>query len=138
MPDHVATADIESRRDIVRLVDAFYGRVRADAMLGPIFDDVAQVDWATHLPRMYDFWEAVLFGAATFKGNPLAVHRELATRTPLTDREFQRWLRLFHATIDDLFVGVMAEEARARSSRIAAVMQYHVALDSAGATAFDS
>lgn len=133
MPDRSRTGDIDSRQDIVRLVDTFYERVRGDAMLGPIFDDVARVDWATHLPRMYDFWEGVLFGAATFKGNPLAVHRDLATRAPLTAREFQRWLFLFHGTLDDLFVGAMAEEARARSSRIAAVMQFNVELDRVGA-----
>jgi hemoglobin len=133
MREHAPTGDIDTREDVVRLVDAFYDRVRSDAVLGPIFDDVAQVDWATHLPRMYDFWEGVLFGAGTFKGNPLAVHRALAARAPLTSREFQRWLFLFHGTLDDLFAGVMAEEARARSSRIAAVMQYHVELDQIGA-----
>jgi hemoglobin len=132
MREHAPAGDIETREDVVRLVDAFYGRVRGDAVLGPIFDDVAQVHWATHLPRMYDFWQGVLFGAGTFKGNPLAVHRELAMRAPLTSREFQRWLFLFHTTLDDLFAGVMAEEARARSSRIAAVMQYHVELDQVG------
>ena len=123
------TPDIASRDDVKRLVDTFYERVRGDTLLGPIFDDVAQVDWASHLPRMYDFWEAVLFGAASFKGNPLAVHRELALRTPLTGREFDRWLALFHGTLDDLFAGAIADEARLRSARIAGVMQYHVEAD---------
>lgn len=126
MPDHTQRQDITSRADVVRLVDGFYAHVRRDEILGPIFDHVARVDWATHLPRMYDFWEAVLFGAAAFKGNPLAVHQELATRTPLTSREFSRWLRLFHSTIDDLFRGACADDAKVRSARIASVMQYHV------------
>lgn len=47
--------ELADRRDVARLVNVFYDRVRADDMLGPIFDDVAAVDWAVHLPRMYDF-----------------------------------------------------------------------------------
>ena len=47
--------DITDRRDVACLVNVFYDRVRDDDILGPIFDDVAHVDWATHLPRMYRF-----------------------------------------------------------------------------------
>jgi hemoglobin len=126
MPDATLTSDISTRDDIIRLVDRFYERVRADAVLGPIFDDIAKVDWSAHLPRMYDFWETVLFGAASFKGNPLAVHHQLSALTPLTRDAFERWLSLFHETVDDLFDGEMAEEAKTRSARIAAVMHYHV------------
>src|SRR5438067_12383375 len=75
--------DITDSRDVARLVNVFYDRVRDNDILGPIFDDIAHVDWATHLPRMYDFWESVLFARATFKGAPLVVHRALARRTPV-------------------------------------------------------
>jgi hemoglobin len=47
--------DIVSRADIEHLVNHFYNRVRADEILGPIFDDVAHTDWDAHLPKMYDF-----------------------------------------------------------------------------------
>ncbi len=119
-------ADITAREDIVRLVDTFYDRVQQDGLLGPIFNDVAQVDWAAHLPKMYDFWEAVLFGRAVFKGNPLAVHYALALKTPIGRREFDRWVELFHATVDELFDGEVAEMARLRASRIALTMQHHL------------
>ena len=99
-------------------MDIFYGRVRAD--------DVARVDWDQHLPKMYAFGEALLFGSPGFRGNPLAVHRELASRSPLGAREFTRWLRVFHASVDTLFLGPRAEEAKARASRIATVMQQHI------------
>ena len=113
-------------------MDAFYEQVRADDILGVIFDDVAHVDWERHLPKMYAFWESVLFGAPGFKGNPLAMHRELARHTPLTSVEFDRWLDRFHATLDSLFAGPMAEEARCRAVRIAAVMQHGIAQDASG------
>jgi hemoglobin len=118
--------DITSRDAIVRLVDAFYARVRGDDLLGPIFDDVARVDWGAHLLKMYDFWETVLFGAGTFRGNPLAVHSALAQKTPLTSREFDRWVALFHATVAELFEGPVADDARLRATRIAFTMQHHL------------
>jgi hemoglobin len=121
--------DIVTREDIAALVDRFYERIRADQVLGPIFDDVAHVDWAAHLPKMYDFWDSVLFGRAAFKGNPLGAHRALARLTPLTRSDFDRWVALFHRTVDDLFRGAMADEAKFRASRIAMVMHHHVVLD---------
>ena len=120
--------DITSRADIARMVDAFYGAVRADALLGPIFNDVAHTDWDLHLPKMYDFWETVLFGTRTgFRGNPLAVHLRLSTQVPLGGREFARWIELFHGTVDALFAGPVADDAKLRASRIAYVMQHHIA-----------
>jgi hemoglobin len=118
--------DITSRADVERLVDTFYEHVRGDDLLGPIFDEVARVDWVTHLPKMYAFWEAVLFGVAGFKGNPLATHLALARKTPLTAREFHRWVALFHEAVDRLFAGPTAREAKRRAEHIAATMHYHV------------
>ena len=121
--------DITDRRDVACLVNVFYERVRADDTLGPIFDDIAHVDWPTHLPLMYDFWESVLFGTATFKGAPLEVHRTLAQRTPLTSGGFGRWIALFHETVDDLFAGTAADRAKQSASRIALALQHNIAAD---------
>jgi hemoglobin len=118
--------DITDSRDVARLVNVFYDRVREDDILGPIFDDIAHVDWATHLPRMYDFWESVLFARATFKGTPLLVHRALDRRTPLTVAAFDRWIALFQSTVDDLFSGPMAEHAKNCAVRIAATMEHNI------------
>ena len=119
--------DITDRRDVACLVNVFYDRVRADDVLGPIFDDIAHVDWPTHLPLMYDF--SVLFGTATFKGTPLEAHRALARRTPLTSGAFDRWIALFHQTVDDLFAGFTASHAKQSASRIALVLQRNIAVD---------
>jgi hemoglobin len=119
--------DIETRTEIVRLVDSFYAAVRSDDLLGPIFDDVAQTDWAVHLPKMYDFWQTVLFGCSAFRGNPLAVHLDLAARVPLTRQQFDRWLALFESQVDALFQGPVADAAKLSATRIAAVMHHHVA-----------
>lgn len=120
--------DISSRADIARLVDSFYDRIRADARLGPIFDDVAHVDWETHLPRMYTFWEAVLFGVPGFRGNPMAAHIAVDRQETLSADDFARWLALFHATVDDLFDGPVALVAKQRASQIALSMQARLAM----------
>ena len=121
--------DITTQSDIVRLVDAFYERVRDDDVLAPIFNDVAEVDWGAHLPKMYAFWASILFGTAGFKGNPMAVHRALAQRVGLTHVEFDRWLMLFRRTVDALFAGPRAEDAKDRAARIAITMQHHISTD---------
>lgn len=97
--------DILGRADILRLVNAFYAKVRADEPLGHVFDEVAKVNWETHLPKLYDFWDTVLFRAGTFRGNPIAAHMKLIDQADLSWPMFERWLELFRATVDELFVG---------------------------------
>ena len=71
--------DIAGRAEIETLVNTFYERVRGDDLLGFIFNDVAQTNWAAHLPKMYAFWETVLFRSGGYTGNPLAAHAKLVT-----------------------------------------------------------
>lgn len=102
-------SDIQGRPDIVRLVDAFYSKVRADEPLGNIFDGVAMVNWETHLPKLYDFWDTVLFRAGTFRGNPIAAHIKLVQQADLSWPMFERWLTLFRLTVEQLFTGENAD-----------------------------
>lgn len=104
--------DIKGRAEIERLVNAFYERVRADDVLGPIFDRVAQINWATHLPKMYAFWETVLFRSGGFSGNPIAAHAKLVPLTDMGQDKFAHWLVLFRSTVDDLFAGEKAEHIK--------------------------
>ena len=54
--------DIETREDIIKLVDVFYDKVKKNEILGYIFDDIAKIDWSKHLPVMYSFWASILLG----------------------------------------------------------------------------
>lgn len=110
--------DITSSEDIKSLVDGFYEKVKADDVIGFIFNDVAQVDWPKHLPKMYAFWEFLLLGKDTYQGNPMEVHKKLHSIIPLTEEHFTRWLQLFHETVDENFEGLVAEDAKNRSSLI--------------------
>ena len=100
--------DITGRPDLVRLVDAFYAKVRSDKGLGHVFDGVVKVDWENHLPKLYDFWDTVLFRAGTFRGNLIAAHANLIPLTDMGWPLFERWLEIFHATVNEHFAGERA------------------------------
>ncbi|MNS93348.1 Group 3 truncated hemoglobin ctb [compost metagenome] len=106
---------LETRDDIQTLVDGFYDKVRKDPLIGPIFNDVAKVDWHEHLPKLYNFWADLLLGEDTYRGRPFPPHMRL--NLELT--HFERWLALFVLTVDEHFHGLKAEEAKARAVRIA-------------------
>ena len=110
-----AKKPIESREDIQILVDHFYAQVRRDPLIGPIFTDVAKVNWEEHLPKLYNFWSDLLLGEDTYRGRPFPPHMRLN----LEQRHFERWLQLFFESVDTYFVGMKAEEAKARGLRIA-------------------
>ncbi|KYG70245.1 sec-independent protein translocase TatC [Bdellovibrio bacteriovorus] len=106
---------IENREDIRLLVDEFYSKVRQDPYIGPIFTDVAKVDWEEHLPKLYNFWADLLLGEDTYRGRPFPPHMKLN----LQQGHFEQWLRLFTQTVDENFVGLKASEAKSRALRIA-------------------
>jgi hemoglobin len=110
--------DIATESDIRLLIDTFYDKVKEDDVIGYIFNDIANVDWAHHLPKMYAFWSFILLGADSYQGNPMQVHRALHEKVRLTEAHFDRWLSLFHATVDELFEGALADEAKNRSKLI--------------------
>lgn len=113
--------DITFRHDIEQLINRFYDSVRADAQIGFIFNDIAQVDWPRHLPVMYDFWEFLLLDGGNYRGNPIQKHFDLHQRYPLDATHFERWLELFQAAVDALFEGPKAEDAKFRARAIAEV-----------------
>ena len=115
--------DISSRQDIMHLVNRFYEKVKADEMIGYIFNDVARVDWEKHLPVMYDFWESVIFFTGGYTGNPMITHRKLNQVVHLTPGHFQKWIELFTSTVDENFSGDKAELAKQRAVSIATIMQ---------------
>lgn len=118
--------DITERNDIEILINCFYEKVKANEIIGFIFNDVANVDWEKHLPRMYSFWASLLLGENSFTGNPMIKHIALNKLTRLTNHEFSEWLRLFNQTTDELFKGEKAEEAKLKASNIARLMLYKI------------
>jgi len=108
MTNTTTLPDITGRPDLVILVDRFYDRVRKDDRLGFVFDEVAQVDWARHLPKLYDFWDTVLFRANTFRGNLIGTHAQLIPAAGMDRELFEHWLTLFRQTVAENFEGPKA------------------------------
>lgn len=93
------------------LVERFYGKIRKDALLGPIF--AAQIsEWPAHLARMKQFWRSILHNTGEFTGNPMHKHVMLPQ---LDEEHFAHWLELFYATLRD--GGARPEEVREIGSR---------------------
>lgn len=116
--------DIRNRKDIEKLVNAFYDKVKKDDTIGYLFNDVAKVNWELHLPIMYDFWENILFYSGNYSGSPMMVHKELHQKSTMNQQHFQHWNDLFRETVDKLFKGIKANEIKERASNIAQVIMY--------------
>lgn len=106
---------------VARLVEQFYARVRADGMLGPIFERAIGDRWEPHLARMKDFWASVALNAGSYSGRPVPVHRRLDDVSP---GHFTRWLELFRgALIETAPSPAAVDYFMLRAERIAASLQ---------------
>lgn len=115
--------DIVSSNEIKMVIDTFYEKVRADASIGFIFNDIAKVDWEHHMPIMYTFWESTVFGTGTYTRNAMTPHFVLQDKVKFTAAHFERWVFLFVKTVDELYAGENAEIMKMRATSIAGLMQ---------------
>lgn len=107
---------------IARLVDGFYDRVRADGLLGPVFEERIS-DWGPHLEQMRLFWSSVALMSGVYHGRPMPKHLPL----PVDGRHFDRWLELFEATARDLCPPAAADHFIERARRIAESLELGIA-----------
>ncbi|WP_232621663.1 group III truncated hemoglobin [Thioclava electrotropha] len=109
---------------LTQLVHRFYDKVRADAVLGPIFASRIP-DWGPHLQRMVDFWSSVALMTGRYHGAPMQVHASL----PVEWDHFERWLMLFRETAIETCPPEGAAHVIERAERIARSL--HMAVESA-------
>jgi hemoglobin len=103
-----------SEARIAILVDRFYDKVRADPLLGPVFNAVVE-DWDAHKRLLTSFWCTVALHARSYRGNPLAKHRPL----PIERAHFERWLALWRETTHEVLDETAAEVLIGYAGRIA-------------------
>ena len=118
--------DIANRTDIETLVNTFYEKVKADDILGPIFNVLIPVNWKVHLPVMYQFWDNAIFYTGGYTGNPMALHEHIHKKIGIEPAQFDRWIKLFNQTADELFEGEKATLAKERALSIARVMELKI------------
>lgn len=124
--DHITKMEIKNEilnfEDVKALVDAFYDKVKEDDKLAPVFEERIQGNWGPHLEKMYKFWQTVLLNEHTYYGSPFPHHAML----PVDHSHFATWLTLFNQTIDALFTGEKAEEAKWRAMKMAALFEHKI------------
>lgn len=122
--------DIATRHDIDCLLRHFYAGAMEDATIGYLFTEVAHLDLEAHLPVIGNFWEAVLLQHPVYRGNPIRQHQALHAMSALRAEHFQRWFVLWAASVDALFTGPVADEAKRRAAIVAEAMQHHLRIES--------
>lgn len=111
--------DAVDEQAIRTMVETFYGRVRQDPMLGPVFERRTGGAWPEHMTRMVDFWSNVLLGVGRYQGNPLAKHRAIPELCP---EHFDRWLDLFEGVLIEVFPEHVATDVLWRARRMRQVL----------------
>ena len=114
--------DITSLEDIKLLVDTFYNKVQKDEFIGPIFNEKIANRWPEHLEKMYRFWQTILLEVHSYTGSPFPPHKHL----PVDKEHFDRWMEIFTETVDVLFTGAIAEEAKLRAKNMAEMFNYKI------------
>ncbi|MBL4813573.1 MAG: group III truncated hemoglobin [Rhodobacteraceae bacterium] len=120
-PEYTAKITAEtglSDEVLTKVVHSFYAKVRADALLGPIFNTRIS-DWDTHLAKLVDFWSSVVLMSGRYHGQPMPAHMPL----PIDGAHFERWLALFDQTVTTLCTGEGAALLNARAGMIAGAIQ---------------
>jgi len=99
---------------LTELVHHFYGKIRADAVLCPIFASRI-ADWPPHLAKMVSFWSSVALMTGEYHGAPVPAHANL----PVTWAHFEHWLDLFRETAYEVCTPEGAAHVIERAERIA-------------------
>lgn len=124
--------DLDDEVEIAELVRRFYADVAQDDLLGPMFNEVARVDWSEHLPKLTAFWCRALLSQPGYQGNPYRAHLDVHAQRPFTRAHFERWLELFHDHVDLGWSGPKAEHAKALARRVALVHSKQIIGDPVG------
>jgi hemoglobin len=107
--------DITTLKDIQKLVDTFYAKVRKDESIGFFFNDRLEGKWDAHHKKLYRFWHTVLLRRPDYFGNPVPMHFNMGIKK----EHFDHWLVVWCSTVDELFEGMIAERAKFRGQTMA-------------------
>lgn len=110
--------DLDSRAAIHDLVVGFYREIAFDELLEPVFGEVAEVDWALHIPKLIDYWCRVLLRQPGYLGSILEAHQHVHDLKALRIEHFERWYGLWIESIDARWHGPRADLAKEHAARI--------------------
>ncbi len=108
---------------IAVLVDRFYDAVRAEPTIGPVFNAAIE-DWNAHKQLLTSFWCSVALGTGTYRGFPMAVHRQ----HPIKAMHFEQWLALWRVTCAEVLEDSAATRMIEYAERIGRSLRYGLGL----------
>jgi hemoglobin len=118
--------DLADPTQVHHLVVAFYREVVFDEVLEPVFGEVAEVDWAEHIPKLIDYWCWILFGTGGPTGAVTGTHAHLHGLRPIEPVHCDRWFALWVASVDGRWRGPRAEHAKRHAATLMAGLARHV------------
>ena len=124
--DLEAPGDLATRTHVHDLVTTFYREVVFDELLAPVFSEVAEVDWAEHIPKLIDYWCWILFGTSGYGGAVTKTHRHLHSLEPLLPEHCDRWYQLWTASIEAAWSGPTADRAKSHAASLMTGLAKHV------------
>lgn len=100
----------------------FYDKAFADDVIGYYFTEVTHLNLEKHLPVIVNFWETVLLGSNNYFNNAMEAHRHIHKISPFKPEHFKRWVELFCTSIDELFMGEIADKAKQKATSVGSAM----------------
>ena len=123
MSNEIITDEINEAA-LRRLVALFYGRVRRNPLIGPVFN-AAIADWPEHLDKLQAFWSSVMLTSGRYKGRPLPAH--IALGDAITPAAFERWLALWREATEEVLPARAAAAMQEKAARIAESLSLGIA-----------
>lgn len=115
--------DLDTTEQIHEMVTRQYVDVVQDELLEPYFNFASEfIDWQAHIASVSDYWSHVLLYAPGYDIDVIEAHRPLHHTDPFTPELFDRWLEVFHDTVDGGWSGPNAEHAKKRATGMAWAM----------------
>ncbi len=113
--------------DIDRLVAVFYRRIRAHAMLGPVFARAIAAEdgpeWRLHEAKIAAFWRNAIGIDRSYQGSPMQAH---VANPEIGPGMFSVWLEMFGETAREVLTPQQAESITALATRIGESLRYGV------------
>jgi len=100
--------EITEKQDVELLVNSFYDKVVKDELLAPFFK---HLNFEKHLPKMIHFWSFVLLDEAGYTTDVTRMHAHMK----ISQEHFDKWIHLFHETVDEYYIGEKAKLAKERA-----------------------
>lgn len=115
--------DLDTRDEIFEMVTRQYADITQDDLLEPYFDfGPGFIDWKAHIATVTDYWCHVVLREGEYDVNTLENHRQLHEQSPFTPELFDRWLQIFHDTVNGGWSGPNADAANERGTGMAWAM----------------